>query len=160
MASFGATKSTTTVSDLSCIDTNVLVYAYFEGARHHAASRAFLERARLSDAGYCVTSQTLAEFYATVTNPRRVSDAKEPEVALKAIGELLALPGIHVLPTPTDVVETWVRLLRRRPVTAGDIFDLQLIAIMVGNGVHRIYTYNRDDFLPFDEIKVLEPPAP
>jgi len=96
------------VSDLTCLDANVLVYAYFEGARHHAPSRALLERGRASDAGYCVTSQTLAEFYAVVTNPRRVSVAKEPAVALQAIGELLALPGLVVLPTPSDVVRTWV----------------------------------------------------
>ena len=145
------------MSERACIDTNVLVYAYFRGARHHGASHALLERARSEPGEFCVAPQTLAEFYATVTNPKRVNPAKEPEVALEAVGELLALPGMLVLLTPVDVVQRWVELLRRHPVTGQRMFDLQLIATMLGNGVRRIYTFNRADFEPFEELEVLTP---
>ena len=64
-----------------------------------------------------------------------------------------------MLPTPSDVVRTWTQLLARRPVRGGDIFDLQLVATMLGNGVRRIYTYNRSDFEPFVELMMLEPPS-
>lgn len=37
------------------------------------------------------------------------------------------------------------------------MFDLQIAATMLGNDVHRIYTFNTSDF-PFEEIEVLEPP--
>ena len=33
-------------------------------------------------------------------------------------------------------------LLRRQPVTGGDVFDLQIIAAMQANGVERIYTFS------------------
>jgi hypothetical protein len=42
-------------------------------------------------------------------------------------------------------------------VTRGAVFDLQLAATMLGNGVGKIYTVNRSDFEPFEEIEVLEP---
>jgi hypothetical protein len=48
-----------------------------------------------------------------------------------------AHPGIQVLPTPARAVAGWMSLLQRRPVTGGDVFDLQ---IMQANGINRIYT--------------------
>ena len=48
-------------------------------------------------------------------------------------------------------------LLRRRPVTGGDIFDLQIVATMKANGVRRIYTFNTDDFEVFSELEVVTP---
>jgi len=37
------------------------------------------------------------------------------------------------------------------------IFDLQLVATMLANGIRRIYTYNRGDFERSTEIDVLTP---
>jgi hypothetical protein len=62
-----------------------------------------------------------------------------------------------VLPVPVHTVEELLRLLRRRPVIGGDIFDLQIVATMQANGVHRIYTFNIDDFEVFPELAVETP---
>jgi predicted nucleic acid-binding protein len=48
-------------------------------------------------------------------------------------------------------------LVRRHPVTAGDIFDLQIVATMQANGIQRIYTFNTEDFKAFSELAVLSP---
>ncbi len=58
---------------------------------------------------------------------------------------------------PAKVVEGWIGLLRRYPVSGGDIFDLQIIATMQANDVQRIYTYNTDDFEAFPELLVSPP---
>lgn len=50
-----------------------------------------------------------------------------------------------------------MELLRRHPVTGGDIFDLQIIATMQANGVRRIYTFNTDDFKVFPELAAVTP---
>jgi hypothetical protein len=53
----------------------------------------------------------------------------------------------HVnLTTPLDVVDRWVALLRQHPVTGRQVFDAQLVAAMLGNGMTRLYTFNRTDF--------------
>ena len=87
------------------------------------------------------------EFYAVVTNPRRVQNPSSPAAALAAISSLLGF--LHVLPAPAHIVEELIRLLRRRPVTGGDIFDLQILATMSVNGIERIYTFNARDFASF-----------
>ena len=51
----------------------------------------------------------------------------------------------------------WLDLLRRRPVTGGDVFDLQLVATMLANDVPRIYTFNGEDFEVFPELAVVTP---
>src|SRR5207249_2124086 len=101
--------------------------------------------------------QNVAEFYATVTNPRRVTQPKSSSEALDAIEDLLALPGLSLLPVPSDQVARWIRLLRQHPVQAQVAYDAQLVTTMLGNGVTRIYTYNAADFQAFTGIQVLTP---
>jgi predicted nucleic acid-binding protein len=136
-------------------DTNVLVYALDADAPQHEAARALLEAARDGSATLYVTSQILCEFYSIVTNARRVAKPRSSAEALDAISELLAF--LHVLPVPAHAVEGWMNLLRRRPVTGGDIFDLQIVATMQANDVQRIYTFNTGDFDVFGEISVVTP---
>jgi predicted nucleic acid-binding protein len=70
---------------------------------------------------------------------------------------VLGMPGITLLPVPADAVSRLMVLARKYPVTRGAIFDLQLLATMLGNGVKTIYTFNREHFDRFDEIEVLTP---
>jgi predicted nucleic acid-binding protein len=137
------------------IDTNVLVYALDTDAPQHAASRDLLEAARDGSATLYVTSQVLCEFYSIVTNARRVSRPRSSADAVNAISGLLAF--LNVLPVPAHAVEGWMSLLRRRPVTGGEVFDLQIVATMKANDVPRIYTFNREDFEAFSEILVVTP---
>jgi len=144
-------------AELSLLDTNVLVYSVLRDSDKHLAARRLLEHAGSAQAGFCVCSQVLAEFFAVVTDPRRVSAPREPEEALAAIDAILSLSGIVVLPTPAETVQGWLRLVRREPVRGGRIFDVQLVATMLANGVRRIHTFNRSDFERFSELEVLTP---
>lgn len=102
-----------------------------------------------------ITSQILCEFYSVVTNPRRMTVARTSAEALEVITDFLTF--LHVLPIPARAVEGWMDLLRRRPVTGADVFDLQLAAAILANGVSRIYTFNGADFTAFPELAVVEP---
>lgn len=147
----------TTSPDPALVDTNVLVYALYQGAPNHAASRALLGRAQSAGAGLCVAAQNLAEFYAVVTDSRRVTPARSPQDAATAIDAILALPGMTLLSAPPDLVSRWTQLARQHGVTRRHVFDVQLVAIMLGNAVSKIYTYNVADFQPFHQIQVLVP---
>jgi len=137
------------------IDANVLVYAMDADAPQHAASRALLEGGRDLSTTLYVTSQILCEFYSIVTNARRVPNPRSADEALHAIAGRLAF--LHVLPIPARTVEGWLDLLRRHPVTGGDVFDLQIVATMQANGIQRIYTFNSGDFKVFSELAVVIP---
>jgi uncharacterized protein len=137
------------------VDTNVLVYALDADATQHASSRALLEVGRAASVTLYVTSHIICEFYSVVTNPRRVANPCSAAAAIAVISSLLGF--LRVLPGPTHTVEELIRLLRRRPITDGDIFDLQILATMNVNGIPRIYTFNIADFASFPEIVPLTP---
>ena len=137
------------------VDTNVLVYALDVDAPQHAPSRALLEASRRTSVTLYVTPQIICEFYSVVTNPRRVLKPCSSAAALAAISSLLGF--LRVLPVPAHTVGELIRLISRRPVTGGDVFDLQLLATMNVNGMRRIYTFNIDDFAAFSEITAAAP---
>ena len=137
------------------IDANVLVYAMDADAPQHAASRTLLDAAQHSGLTLYVTPQILCEFYSVVTNPRRVPKPRSAGDALAAVSSLLVF--LRLLPVPTHTLDELMNLLRRHPVTGGEIFDLQIVATMKVNGIQRIYTFNSDDFKAFPEIIVSTP---
>jgi predicted nucleic acid-binding protein len=137
------------------VDANVLVYAPDADAPQHLASRHLLDEGRSAATTLYVTSQILCEFYSIVTNSRRVAKPRNAADAIAAIVGLLSF--LQVLPTPARAVEGWLDLLRRHPVTGGDVFDLQLAATMIANGVQRIYTFNTTDFEGFTELFISTP---
>ncbi len=141
--------------ELALVDTNVLVYAVQQDSEHHAAARGLLDQALDGEIGLCVTSQVLAEFYAVVTDSRRVTNPRKPQEVLEAIDQILAVPGITLLPAPPDLVDRWTALARRYCTTCGAIFDTLLAATILGNGISAIYTFDRSHFERFDGLRVL-----
>ena len=148
-------------TELVMLDTNVLVYSlYYEDAPQHPAAFDLLEQAQTEGSLFCASPQVLAEFYSVITNARRVSSPFTPNEALQELDNIRALPGMTVLPVPLDLVDRWAELVRRYPVTGRKVFDVQLVARMLGNGVKKMYTFNVTDFKPFPEIEVLFPEVP
>jgi predicted nucleic acid-binding protein len=142
------------------LDTNVLVDALYEDLPEYAAASHLLTLAEDAAAAFCVAPQVLAEFYAIITDSRRVSDAFTAEEARQEVEKIRHKRGIRILPVPVDIVDRWLELLRTHPVIRSRIFDVQLVATMLGNEVRRIYTFNVRDFTPFPELEVLIPPTP
>jgi predicted nucleic acid-binding protein len=146
--------------ELAMLNTNVLIYAYYEDAPQYPAAFLLLDRVQEAGASLCLSPQVLAEFYAVITNARRVSAPFTIDEALAEIEELRALPGLTLLPVPLDAVDRWVALLREHPVAGRQVFDAQLVATMPGDSITRLYTFNRIDFEHFPGIEVLTPTAP
>lgn len=144
-------------SDLAVVDTNVLVYALYEESDYFASSHRLLQRTQDGEVSLCLPPQVLGELYAVITSPSRVTNPRSPDQAVQVVEQLLAMPGLSLLPVPADVVVRWTELARRYPVTGSGIFDLQLVATMLGNGIRRIYTFDRSDFEPIQGIEVLVP---
>lgn len=143
-------------NELAFVDTNVLVYAHCEEAAEHEACRHLIET-ECDEPMLCVTPQVLAEFYSVITNPRRVAQPYTPDEALDAVERLMSLPSLIVLSMPLDVVQRWIALCRQHPVTGGEIFDLQIVASMQGNGIQHIYAFNSADFSSLVDVEVLTP---
>lgn len=69
-------------------------------------------------------------------------------------GSSYVAPRAGNVPVPLDVVTRWIELCRKHPVKGAGIYDLQIVAAMLANGVHRIATFDAADFQAFAEIEV------
>lgn len=145
------------MSERALLDTNVLVYAMHPEDERHKACFELVDATRDPSSELCIAPRNLAEFYRVVTDPRKVPEARTVEQALGAVEALLSRSGLEVLPVPTDLVSRWVNLVRHRPVTGARLFDVILVATMLGNDITQIYTYNRRDFEPFEQLNVRTP---
>ena len=70
------------------IDTNVLVYAINTSSSQHEASRRLLEMIQAGLIRGGLVPQVLLEFFAVITDPRRVENPLDPHVALQQIESL------------------------------------------------------------------------
>ena len=93
----------------------------------------------------------------SVTNVRRFPKAVSAAEAVRILSTILALPGLQILPMPSQVVAGWIQWLGRHAVEGAEVFDLQIVATMLANGVQRIYTFNPGDFQVFAELTVVTP---
>ena len=85
----------TTSEDAVLIDTNVLVYAADRSSPFYSESRAFRDRGRSGAYIPCVTPHVLFEFYAVVTDPRRVGRPLSPEDATAELAQYFSDPKIR-----------------------------------------------------------------
>ena len=152
--------ATTPLSQHAMIDTNVFVYALYPASPHYRAAFDLRELAQSPEADCYATVQILAEFYSTVTNPRRIAPSLRIERALQEVENIQGLAGLVVLPTSVEAVSRWRALARQYQISRSDIFDTQIVATMLENEIRRIYTFNVNDFRRYPDIEVLVPPAP
>jgi len=140
---------------LILFDTNVLVYAVDLEAPQHPASRALVEAVAEGRIKGAVVSQVLLEFYAVVTDRRRVRQPLQPEEAWE---QVVSLNGIfRVLDAGPRAFEYLKTLLAASGVKGGDIFDAYLVAQMKALEISLLCTYNTRDFTGYDGIVARTP---
>jgi predicted nucleic acid-binding protein len=146
-----------TTSETSLLDTNVLVYAADETSPFHPAAKAIREKGLRGEISLCICPQVLTEFFAIVTDSKRVSNPRTQEEAQIEIVKYTHSENFLKIYPGSKILEGILDLLKKYKVTKQEIFDLQLVATMLSNNVTRLYTYNKDDFIKFKEIEVLSP---
>ena len=144
-------------SKLSLLDTNVLVYAADKSSQFFERSKKLIGSGLTGEIDLCISLQTISEFFAVITDSRRVDNPRTQQEALTEIKKYLRSKRIHKIYPDPKTSEAMVDLLKRYPVKRQEIFDLQLVATMLSNQVTRIFTFNREDFLKFADIEVMEP---
>jgi toxin-antitoxin system PIN domain toxin len=140
------------------LDTNVLVYAADAGSPFHDAARQLRDRGVRGEIPLVVSPQVLLEFFAVITNPRRVHTPRPPQEAGAEMAKYMRSRRIRTIYPGPDILQRVLALHAQHPHVAWqDIFDLALIATMLANRIVHIYTYNQQHFTPFQELTVLTP---
>ena len=148
---------TTSNSEISLVDTNVLVYAADESSPFHKASKNLRDKGLRGQVSLCIFPQILSEFFAVITDSKRVTNPRSQQEAITEIEKYFRSKQISKFPPGPDVIEIMLDLLNRYNIKKQEIFDLQLVATMLSNDITRIYTFNYGHFQKFKEIEALEP---
>jgi len=139
------------------LDTNLIVYAINKDSPYHAKATALMEAIGEGKLETCLSLQVLGEFYATATNPKKIEKALTPEEAVLVIEGLLRTDTILKLYPKQETLKLTLDLVKRYQLKSPDLFDAQIAATMLDNGVTTIYTVNEQDFAIFEEIKAVNP---
>src|SRR5688572_27139156 len=129
-----AKKFMTTSDELILLDTNILVYAADSLSAYHQQAKSFRDRGRNGGLSVCIAPQNLFEFYAVITDRKRVSQPLSPQEAASEIASYYRHPNITKL-GQGDIMETVLALVAQHQIERQQIFDLILVATMMANGV-------------------------
>lgn len=104
-----------------------------------------------------IAPQILYEFFAVVTNPRRVEHPLTPDGAVEICLDLWECREIEkVNPTPMASKEVF-KLAKKLKLSKGGVFDPVLAVTAKENSLEKIYTENTSDFKAYGFIKALNP---
>ncbi len=134
-----------------------MVYAHNEDAPQHQSAKVLRDDAFEGRIRACLAHQNLLEFFAVVTNPRRVERPLSPGLARDVMDRYLDHSAFRLI-HPTEETSAWLRrLLGEIPARGARVFDLFLAATMLTNGVTAIATFNSADFSRLPGISVFDP---
>lgn len=135
------------------LDTNILLRSVAPGDHQHQVAIDAIER--LSSAGeeLVTTAQNFVELWNVVTRPVEANGlGRSPDVAREVVGRLeTAFPRI---PEPPNVYELWRDLVVRFEVSGVKVHDTRIVAVMLGNEVQNILSFNASDFNRFSALGI------
>jgi predicted nucleic acid-binding protein len=139
------------------LDTNILVHAYNKASPCQKKASNIIKKALRGEIKACLASQVVYEFFAVVTNPKRVEHPMPPDEAAELCMDLWECREIEkvnsTLLTPNEVF----RSTRELKLSKGRVFDCVLAMTAKENGIDVIYTENVDDFRNYGFIKTVNP---
>ena len=130
------------------IDTNVLVTSRFIEAPNHVMARNSLEKAFQGPEPLRISRQVIREYLVVVTRPQTWSVPMTRDEALDDVARLIN--NFEILEDGPAVTDLLITLCRETPVGGRQIHDANIVATMLAYGEHRLLTFNRDDFLRYE----------
>ena len=145
------------ISNHALLDSNVLVYAADKNSPFYKASKNLRNKGIKGEISLCICPQVLTEFFAIVTDLKRVQNPISSKEAIKEIEKYLLVSNILTIYPNQESFQKLIELVKKYKIKRQKIFDLQIIAAMLSNGIDKIYTFNTAHFSKIKEIKVLKP---
>jgi len=138
------------------IDTNILVYAYNEDVEFHEEALKILENALNNKINAAIADKSLFEFFAIITDKKRVENPITVDETIEIIDFLVDSNIKIIYSSPFSFLKT-LELTKKYQVKRQDIFDINLISLMIQNKIDTIITADDKHFKNIKEIKVFNP---
>lgn len=139
------------------LDTNILVHAHNRSSPRQARAADVLRKALRGEIEAYLSPQVLYEFFAVITDPRRVERPLSAEEAADICLDLWECREIgKAIPTSMAPREVF-KLAEELKLDGATIFDCLLAVTAKENGVEVIYTENKHDFEKYSFLKASNP---
>ena len=139
------------------LDTNILVHAYNQASPHQKVASSIIKRAMAGEIQACVAQQVLFEFFAVITNAKRVEFPLPPDKAAELCLDLWECNEIKKIPVSELVPREVFNLVKSKRLSDSSIFDCILAVSAKVNKIDVIYTENVRDFNKYEFIRVQNP---
>jgi toxin-antitoxin system PIN domain toxin len=141
------------------VDTNVLLYAHRTETSRHATAAAWLARLAEGRATWAIPAVCISEFLRVATHRRVFDPPSTPDQALAFLDALIESPSVRIARPGEDFYATLSGLTRGANATGNLVFDAQIAAACMENGIDTLLTDDRD-FLRFEGLKIKGLDAP
>lgn len=105
----------------------------------------------------CLTAQVIYEFFAVITNPKRVESPMKLSEAVDVCVDFWGCREIEKINPTLNAAMDVLRLANEMKATENEIFDCALAITAKDNKVECIYTENVDDFKKYRFLNVVNP---
>lgn len=138
-------------------DANILVLAHAKDSPFHSAAQQLRDQAARGAIQACVSPQVLCEFFSVITDHQISKFALSPAEAKKELHAYWHASQFHKIVPRETTITRLIHLLDQHSIKRSNIFDAFLVATMLDNDVHIIYTQNVKDFDIYPELHVVNP---
>jgi len=138
------------------VDVNVLLYASDQANQRYSEAIQFLQSRASDPELFCIAWSTVMAYIRISTHPSIFSHPLSPEDALGNVENLLSLPRVRVLSEDDDFLVMYREVTNNIPVRGNLVPDTHLAALLLQQGVRKIYTAD-SDFRKFDFLEVINP---
>ena len=137
------------MTDLSFLDTNVLVYLFdTDSPAKQRTVRDLLTRQAL-DGKVMLSTQVLQEFYVTVT--RKLATPVEPDAAYRAVQDFTAFSIVRLAPPLI------LAAIVRSQTAQFSFWDALIVEAAIEGGANTLYSEDFQDGQAFDGVRVTNP---
>jgi toxin-antitoxin system PIN domain toxin len=144
---------------LFAVDTNILIYAHFDGYRQHEKARRFCQEELLGGADWCMGWQVFYEYLRITTHP---AVHRQPLTLAQALADLdlyVTSSRCHLLVHTPQHRQIFEAIADQVPTASGNlIHDCHYAALLYEHGVKVLYTADAD-FKRFDFLETSDPTA-
>lgn len=135
------------------IDSNILVYAFdtSEGKKHQQA-KTILNKCWDGFVSFSISLQNLHEFYFVLTTKKK--HVVSPDLTGLFVKHFIEFYGWKkLIPSPKSIIKA-IEIVHHYKLP---FWDAHLVAVMLENNIHHIYTEDVADFKKFPNIVAINP---
>lgn len=132
------------------IDTNILIFATSSTSPFNVDARNMLKQFLLNGDELVINTQVLREYMCNMTEYQfDTRDAIERNVE--------RFQQMTVVSDGMNIFQRWLQLVQQFRVSGKAVYDCNIVATMIENGVTEILTYNVKDFARYHSLVTVLP---